>query len=165
MNQWPLQSECNKFYGDPRGPGGHASPKWEANNLVKFIPPWQMYYAGKPLQYFRIHKKCHDSLARIFGTIAAKADHMPQVLNRWGVTVFGGSYNYRLIRGSSSRLSMHAYGCSIDLDPERNAMGDKTPNFALCKEVLDAFAYEGWVWGGHWTGRPDAMHWQAARVG
>jgi hypothetical protein len=123
-----------------------------------------MTYAGKPIKTFRIHKKCHDSLARIFATIAQKADHMSNVLDRWGVTVFGGSYNYRLIRGSASHLSMHSYGCALDLDPERNAMGDKTPNFALAKEVLDAFAYEGWVWGGTWTGRPDAMHWQAARV-
>jgi hypothetical protein len=162
VNQWPHQNECDKFYGDPRGKDGQPSLKWEALNLVRLTPPFQMTYAGKPIKTIRIHKKCHDSLARILAAIASAADHMPNVLSQWGVNIFGGSYNYRLMRGGS-RLSMHSYGCAIDLDPERNAMGDRTPHFATCKEVLRAFEAEGWVWLGA-TSVHDAMHFQAARL-
>ncbi len=158
--KWPRLSELDAFYGNPRGKNGNPSLKWESANLVRLTPPWQMTYAGKPIQSIRVHRKCHDSLARVFGAIAEAADHMPQVLARWGVTVFGGTYNYRLIRGSASRLSNHAYGAAIDLDPERNAMGDRTPHFATCKEVLAAFEAEGWAWLGK-TSVHDGMHWEA----
>ena len=164
MNRWPLQREADQFYGNPRGKNGKADPAWEKANLVQFLPPWQMFYDGKPLtRGFRIHRLCHDSLARVFAEIAQAAHHMPNVIAQWGMDTFSGSYNYRPIRGSS-HLSMHAYGCAIDLDARDNAMGDLTPEFATHPVVLAAFDKEGWVWGGRWTGRPDAMHWQAARV-
>lgn len=163
--KWPTQSGCDAFYGDPRGKDGHASAAWEAKNLVRIIPPWQMTYMGKPMtKGFRIHRLCHDSLSRVFSQIADAANHMPNVLKQWGVDVFGGSYNYRLMRGSSSRISMHSYGCAIDLDPERNVMGTRAPDhFATIKPVLAAFQAEGWDWLGD-NSVSDGMHWQAARA-
>ena len=161
MNVWPKQSECDAFYGNPRGKHG-PSVAWESANLVRLTPPWQMTYAGKPIKSIRVHRKCVDSLARVFASIAKAASFKQDVLDRWGVSEFGGTYNYRLIRGST-RLSMHAYGCAIDLDPTGNALGDKTPEFKDREAVRSAFAAEGWVWGGNWS-RPDGMHWQAARI-
>ena len=55
---WPKQSECDKFYGDPRGRNGQPSAKWESENLVRVAPPFQLYYADKPVKTFRVHKKC-----------------------------------------------------------------------------------------------------------
>ena len=52
---------------------------------------------------------------------------------------------------------MHAYGCAIDLAPDRFPMGSGTACF--CSEVENAFAAEGWVNLAH-----DRMHFQAARL-
>jgi len=88
-----------------------------------------------------------------------------KTIDAWGVSVFSGSYNYRVMRGGAV-LSMHAYGCAIDLDAPRNFFHDQDPHFAHIPQVVKAFKDEGWVWGGDWSGRSkDGMHFQAARVG
>lgn len=162
---WPLQSRCDVFYGDPRGRNDRASPGWEASHLTRIAPPFEMTYAGRPIRSITIHEACASSLARVLAAIARAANDSPATLQSWGVSIFAGSYNYRVMRGSS-RLSMHAYGCAIDLDPDRNAFHDVTPHFAEVPAVVDAFEAEGWIWGGRWTGRGcDGMHFQAALPG
>ncbi len=165
MTEWPLQSECDRFYGDPRAPGGDApAVAWEMANLVRVRPPFRMTYAGTPISGIRIHKKCAESLSRILAKIWTAAARDQAVLDRWGASTYAGAYNFRLMRGGD-RLSMHSWGCAIDLDPVRNGMGDTTPNFAKVPQVVKAFEDEGWVWGGRWTGKScDGMHFQAARL-
>jgi hypothetical protein len=69
-----------------------------------------------------------------------------------------------MMRGSHA-LSMHSYGCAVDFDPARNAFHNRHPSFGTPanRYVVEAFAAEGWVWGGQWRD-PDGMHFQAARV-
>jgi hypothetical protein len=156
MTSWPIQAQCDAFYGNPRGHGGHSNPAWEAANLVLVSPPFKMTYAGHPVHSVKIHRKCASSLLRVFSAIWTAAKHDQATIDRWGVSIFGGSYNFRLMRGSS-HLSMHSYGCAIDLAPERFPMGSHNHTFA--PEVIQAFANEGWV-----NLPNDRMHFQAARV-
>jgi hypothetical protein len=162
MPQWPHQSECDSFYGNPRGRNGRASPSWEAANLTKIEPPFKLYYDKRPVRTVLIHKKCAESLLRVFESLWKTSGKDQKTIDEWGVSDYGGCYNFRLMRGSG-RLSMHAYACAIDLDPSRNGLNDSTPRFAEYPWVIDAFEAEGWVWGGNWS-RPDGMHFQAARV-
>ena len=160
--QWPVQAHCDAFYGNPRGGGGEASGKWVTENLTHIHPPFVMTYDGQPVKTIVIHKKCAASLLRVLNAIWEAAGRDQATANRWGVSIYAGSYVYRVKRGSSS-LSMHAYGCAIDLDPARNGFHDQTPNFAAHPEVIKAFEDEGWEWGGRWHGRScDGMHFQAA---
>lgn len=162
MPVWPKQSECDAYYGNPRGRNGLASAAWEAANLVKVPVPWPMVAAWDskiPIKSIRVHKRCAESLARVLAAIWKAAGNDPAVIGTWGMDLFGGGYNYRVMRGGA-RLSMHSYGCAVDFDPALNGMGDKTPNFANCPEVLAAFNAEGWVWGGDWS-NPDGMHFEA----
>jgi hypothetical protein len=160
MTTWPQQKDCDRFYGNPRGLNGGPSAKWEAANLVSIKPPYRMTYAGKPISGIRVHKKCAESLKNVLDRIWEAAGQDQATVDRWGASIYGGAYNYRLMRGGNS-LSMHSWGCAIDLDPARNGLGDQTPHFANVPEVLEAFAAEGWEWGGDWS-RRDGMHWQAA---
>lgn len=153
---WPKQADCDKFYGNPRGANGHASATWEAANLTRIKPPFRMYYAGKPIQTVTIHKKCADSLARVFNAIWAASGKSQEKVDSWFVSTFGGSYNYRLKRNSNS-LSMHAYGCALDLAPDKYPMGTSRAKFV--EPVLMAFRAEGWV-----NLPRDLMHFQAAIV-
>lgn len=162
MPVWPHQSDCDTFYGDPRGDAGGAHTRWENENLTRIRPPFNMFYEGRWVSSLLIHRKCADSLHRVLSTIWLDANEDQSLIDEWGVSVYAGCYNYRLIRGGN-RLSMHAYGCAIDLDPERNGLGDRTPNFANHPHIIEAFESEGWEWGGRWS-RPDGMHFQAART-
>lgn len=160
MTTWPLQKDCAAYYGDPRGKDGGASAAWERSNLVTVKCPWVLRYDGKPVSGIRIHRKCADSLARVLDDIWQRCGRSQAEIDRIGMSTYGGSYNFRNKRGASS-LSMHAYGCAVDFDPARNALGNHKP--AMDRRVIEAFEREGWEWGGHWS-RPDGMHFQAART-
>ena len=99
MPTWPTQAECDSFYGDPRGPNGGPSQKWIRENLVRVTTPFRMTFDGKPVSGIQIHKKCAESLARVFAGIWVASGHNQAVIEQWGVDKFGGSFNYRLMRG------------------------------------------------------------------
>ena len=155
---WPKQSECPTYYGNPR------DKNFERDNLVTVQFPWMTVTAwdGKRVKGAKVHHKCARSLERVFAIIWSAAGESQDTINEWGMNKYGGGYCFRQMRGSKS-LSMHSYGCAVDFDPVRNAMGDNTPHFAECPIVLAAFKAEGWIWGGNWH-RKDGMHFQAARV-
>ena len=164
---WPLQSHCDSFYGNPRGHGGHSNPTWEHENLVDFVPPWKMIDedSKRPVPHFKMHKKVVDSLTRVFEKIWEFYGKDQSKIEAVHLHIFSGSYVFRPIRGGT-HLSMHAYGVALDLASSLNELGAPyNPKHGLPMEVINEFEAEGWVWGGRWHGRPDAMHFQAAIVG
>lgn len=173
MPQWPTQSEVlngKSIYGNPVGRHGLVSPTWERNNLALIVPPFKMAMGEIKITRIRVNKACAASLLRVLENLRDAANGRQEDLDFWGVSRFGGCFNYRPMRGLST-LSMHSYGCAVDLDPARNGLGDRTPRFAEFPVVLEAFRAEGWKWGGDWNGngltsderRCDGMHWQATR--
>lgn len=162
---WPLQSQCDEFYGNPRGTNGRASPRWEVENLTKIEPPFQMTYEGRPIKTIYLHRKCAPSLLKILNSLWKLAGGDQKKIDFWGMSIYGGAYNFRLMRGGN-RLSMHAYGCAVDFDPARNGMGNLKGHMSKFPEIINTFEQEGWTWGGRWRGAScDPMHFQAARVG
>lgn len=155
------------FYGDP-DPDHNGTPDrvWEMEALERFSPPYRMVLAWdttKRLNSITVHKKCASSLFRILSRIA---EHFgsEQAIEANGMHLFGGAYNFRTMRGAT-KLSMHAYGCAIDLDPEANPLGRRYKEAAgmMPRAVVDIFKSEGWTWGGEWK-RADCQHFQAANL-
>jgi hypothetical protein len=74
-----------------------------------------------------------------------------------------GSLCVRLIRGSVSSASAHAYGLAVDLN-----IDGQLDNFADGKTQLglillaDFFKKEGWIWGAGFS-REDSMHFEVSR--
>jgi hypothetical protein len=121
-----------------------------------------MFFGHSPVKRIAVHRKCAHSLAHILDVLdSIKLDELKP---NGGFRNYSGAFNYRLMRGGS-RLSMHSYGCAIDLDAEHNGFGQqpKPPGFTRIHPVVRAFEQAGWTWGGHWS-KPDPMHFQAARV-
>jgi hypothetical protein len=168
-NQWPLQSEMRAFYGNPDVNGdGVADRAWEDANLVRIIPPYRMYWSWSPavqVKKIAVHKKCSAALLDCFRKIAL-AYPTEEERRRLGLDQCGGVYNFRTSRGSS-KLSTHAYAAAIDIDPVRNPLGKKhdAAKGMIPLPVVKIFEDAGAVWGGRWTKRPDAQHFQFARVG
>ena len=162
MPKWPHQSDVDAFYGNPRGANGEASAVWVDTNIVKLAAPWPLVTAWdfQPVKAVRVHSKCSASLKNVLNQIWASANQDEAKIKEWGMHLYAGGFNFRAMR-NGTKLSMHSWGCAIDFDSARNSFGDTTPNFATIPAVLDAFAAEGWTWGGKWT-KPDGMHWQAA---
>jgi poly-gamma-glutamate synthesis protein (capsule biosynthesis protein) len=89
------------------------------------------------------------------------------------------AFNFRSVDGEE-RLSMHALGCAVDLNPVQNpwvrgarvdptagrAFLDRSANHpAVIRRpgpVTDAFDAIGWEWGGDWSAYCDYHHFQRA---
>lgn len=162
--KWPLQRDCDSFYGNPRGGKGRSSQSWEIGNLVRVKAPFAMYYDGRSVAYILMHRRCADSFRRVLDKIWIAAGKDQTTVDKWGASTYAGSYVFRQKRGGST-LSMHSYGCAIDLDPARNGFRNTHPHFGRgdAYKVVEAFESEGWEWGGRWAGSScDGMHFQAA---
>lgn len=160
---WPSQKDADKFYGNPRGKNpAIVNKEWELANIEYVKPPFKMFYDLREVKMFQCHRLVADSLEHIFSDLWQQAHYDQKIVDEWGLSTFGGCYNYRLKRGAST-LSMHAYGAAIDLDPANNAFHDKSFRFKKDSPVVLAFKAQGWTWGGEWR-QPDAMHFQAAQV-
>lgn len=82
-------------------------------------------------------------------------------------------FNYRTI-AKTNRLSNHAFGRAIDINPAINPLiqGDyrqpkgaeydpKVPGTIVAEgELVAYFKEKGWGWGGDWTDRKDYMHFE-----
>jgi hypothetical protein len=144
-NPWPASDEVSmiRFYGKP----GIA----ELGDLP--VDGLGIEYEGKPVRIIRCHRHIGPSLLRVLQAISA-GPHAG-ILKR-----YAGCYNYRPMR-HGSRMSKHAWGAAIDLDPDHNGNLTPWPDAATMPlEVMEEFAREGWLSAGAFWGR-DAMHFQA----
>lgn len=71
---------------------------------------------------------------------------------------FHGSYNPRFVRGSTTSLSSHAYGTSIDINANENPRGS-APSAALTT-LAPIFEQHGWYWGDRFRPTRDPMHFE-----
>lgn len=72
-----------------------------------------------------------------------------------------GAYNCRNATGSN-RLSVHAYGLAVDINPVQNPYGSALIT-DMPPEFRKLFLNEGWGWGGNWRSVKDAMHFSKDR--
>ncbi len=126
-------------YGEP-GP----------DNLVFIDLPYPMRIAwdlGKSITRMQCHKLIADRLKAVFTDLLAHYG-LPE-LQRLGIDLYGGCYNYRLMRGSKKTWSRHSWGIAIDLDPARNKLKEtkRTARFARpeYKPMIEIFYRHGFL--------------------
>lgn len=157
MGQWPKDTQAarNAFYGDP-GKGEIAS------RTVPVVPPFAMYYEGKRIKSISFHEKAAPSLLAALNEIWDYCQHNQARVDASGASKYFGAYNHRMVRGSSTKWSNHAYAAALDLNALENALYAKgnMPDF-----IVDAFCRQGWMWGGWYKDRKDAMHFEAVDNG
>lgn len=163
-------SDCRTAYGDPTlmvDGKPRPDPQWQSENLVMVDLPWKAYAAWDDdinIRGLQVHRLAAPSLERALDAIWAQSGQNQQEIDRVGLSAIGGGYNWRENRNGPG-LSVHAYGCAVDFDPVRNALGHDEPHLGQPENryVVEAFNSEGWMWGGHWR-NPDGMHFQIARL-
>lgn len=164
--RWPEDDPASlaNFYGRHEfdTTGTMPTALWERRNLTQIRPPWPMVLSwdkARPV----LNITCHKSVARSLVCVLDRINRLaaPEQIRKDGLNLFGGCYCYRP-RRTSARLSLHAYGAAIDLDPDRNAMGTPPKKAAMPGYAIEAFEAAGWRWGGNWK-NPDPMHFEAAR--
>lgn len=130
--------QLNKKYGIPTATG---------NGLVSIKLPYSFLYDGKEVKTMRCHNMVADAFLNVFNDILAH--YGIDKIKELGINKYGGCFNYRLMRGSSTKLSRHSWGVAIDLDPQRNLLKETsaTARFARpeYKPMIDIFYKHGFL--------------------
>jgi len=157
MTRWPKDTQAarNAFYGDP-GKGEIGS------RMVPVTPPFAMYYEGKRVKAIQFHRLAAPSLLAALNEIWDYYEHDQKKIDAVGISKYAGAYNRRMVRGSSTKWSNHAYAAAIDLNAEENGLYAKGN---IPQPVIDAFCRQGFMWGGWYKGRKDPMHFEAVDNG
>jgi hypothetical protein len=130
-----------KQYGDPNETG--------AGYLVTINLPYPMRLAwdlDTKVKRMRCHKLAADAFQNVFDDILAH--YGMAEIERLGIDLFGGCFNYRKMR-NGSKWSKHSWGIAVDLDPARNRLREtsKTARFARpeYKPMIDIFYSHGFI--------------------
>lgn len=156
----PLQSECTKLFGNP------SAPTWGGGHIEYVDVPWVMMMGDIHITHIKVNKVAAPSLRLILAEIWEACGRSQKKIAAIGLDVFSGDWVVRQARGLKI-ASMHSYGLAVDFNAPRNKLGapEAKTFFKATSLVVQIFEKHGWVWGGRWKGRRDAMHFQFAIVG
>lgn len=119
-------------------------------NFTQIITPFPFIIAWDKtvqVQKFTCHKKIATPLSNVLADLLAA--YGKQKIHALGIDLFGGLYNLRKMRGSTTRWSRHSWAIAIDLDPDRNQLREDhtTARFARpeYKPMIDIFYKHGFV--------------------
>ena len=137
----PIQFVPNPVPGNPEGI--RITNDFEARNIVRKRFPL--------IGYAAIHKLAAPSLEAALSEIqdSGLGDR---------VRTFAGGYYPRFVRKSTTNLSSHSYGTSIDINAGENPQG--SPPTAEQAELAPIFAKHGWYWGENFSPTRDPMHFE-----
>jgi D-alanyl-D-alanine carboxypeptidase-like protein len=150
MSRWPADNipALIAFYGTP----GTAAME---RQLVKVVPPFAMYYAGKRIKHLLFHAKAAPYLKAALNDIWLACGQDQAKIDKLEISNTAGTYNPRKIAGSN-RWSNHAFAAAFDGKADGNGFG--TGKGTISPILVAAFKRYGARWGGDYTGRTDPMH-------
>ncbi len=132
---------------------GNLDPKWETDFLQRIDLPFPLTLSWDHTQIVK-EMICHKKLAEVFTGVFDKIQTSGL---RSKIVSFGGCFSFRQQR-TGTKLSTHAWGIAIDLNPETNAQGTAGN---MDSGVIEVFKDFGFTWGGNWEGKVrDPMHFQ-----
>lgn len=135
----------------------------DIKNLTVMALPYRMRIAWdlkSSVKKIQCHKLIAEPLTAVFSDLLGHYGFAE--LQRLGIDLFGGCYNFRKMRGGSS-WSHHSWAIAIDLDPERNQLNQNhtTAQFAKIEYIPmnDIFYKHGFKGLGREEDR-DWMHYE-----
>lgn len=149
-----------KTFGDIRKfikSDGTLNARWEMNCITRIVMPASLpYSANTSIKITRV--ACHYMIAPLLSKVL-KTIYDNGLWKK--LENYGGCFNYRSIRGEPKKVSLHSFGIAIDFDTEDNPLGS-TDLTNMDPAIVTIFENAGFLWGGHFKGRKDPMHFQYA---
>jgi len=132
--------------------------------LGTLLFPYPMKYMGKPVTRIQVHKDYLESLKNASSEILEK--YGIEKIKELGLDQYGGCFNNRVMRGSDTKLSMHAFAAAIDLYPEKNTLKMNSTQALFAKpeykDFIDIMEKHGWYSLGR-AKNYDWMHFQTEK--
>ena len=131
---------------------------WVRDNIEKAIVPQLAPFVvgGKVL----FHKLAAPKLVSLF-----KAWEDAKLFDL--VLSWEGGWAPRYVRGSRTYLSNHSWGTAFDINARWNGLGARPAllgEYGSVRQLVEIANGLGWYWGGHYSGRPDGMHFELVSV-
>jgi hypothetical protein len=134
-------------------PDHTLDPRWETQFLTRIDLPFRLRLSWDKSRLVK-QMTCHKLVAPIFTKVFAK---LQSAGLQQKITSFGGCFSFRPQR-SGTKLSTHAWGIAIDVNPETNQQGTAGE---LDSAIIAILKQAGFSWGGDWQGHSrDPMHFQ-----
>ena len=106
-----------------------------------------------------IKLRCAEKVAPLLVGFAAEFHNLIEELDVGANDDWG--FCYRMVRGTTHKLSNHSSGTAIDLNANRHPLGQLGTFEASKVPMLRALAHKyGLTWGGDYKGRKDEMHFE-----
>lgn len=136
----PAQLKLYTRYGDPRDTGFES--RWITEWFVQELFPWF------PERDICVHKHFRPLLENAFRALVARGLHDD-------IKTCDKVFDIRPVRGSTEVLSVHSWGCAIDLNARDNPLGS-TGRWS--REFIEVMVNNSIFCGQNWIGRKDPMH-------
>jgi hypothetical protein len=150
--------ELNAKYGvaNPTGKGYLT--------MIKLPYPMRLSWdKSKKVTRMKVNKHVKDNFLNVFNELLQHYGY--DELVRLEIDVFGGCFNYRLMRGGS-KLSRHSWGVAIDLNPEKNGLNTHVSKSQFAgkeyNKMMEIFEKNGFINYGKVILR-DTMHFEIAK--
>lgn len=131
---------------------------WARDNLCIVEVPQLKGITGAPHDgKIQCHRLVADPIRFLF--VDLEQQGLLDIVHTWD-----GMFCPRFIRGSKVTLSNHTFGTAFDINAQWNALG-KAPAaaFGCLYDVVPVANKHGFYWGGHYSKRPDGMHFEYSR--
>ena len=123
--------------------------------------PAEINIKSYPVNGTDLKLRCASSVGPLLAAFAAEFHELIEPIDKGTLDDWG--YAFRMVRGSTDRLSCHSSGTAIDLNATKHPLGaigtfaaDKVPMLrALAKKY-------GLTWGGDYRNRKDEMHFEVS---
>jgi peptidoglycan hydrolase-like protein with peptidoglycan-binding domain len=138
---------------------------WESRNLVSAeVPelsgvPWFSVHGDPCSGRIRLHRLAAPQFQAWFRELSAAG-------LRDRILTIDGAFCARMVRGSTTSVSNHAFGTALDINAEWNGLGHAPAprgRYGSVIDLVDLARQHGIAWGGHWS-RPDGMHFEVAQL-
>jgi hypothetical protein len=107
----------------------------------------------------KVKLACAEGAAPLLINFAAEFHKLIEPIDEGALDDWG--YCFRMVRGTTDKLSNHSSGTAIDLNAPKHALG-KVGTFPPEKVpmIRALSAKYGLKWGGDYVNRKDEMHWE-----
>jgi len=99
------------------------------------------------INFFYCHKGIHEMLDQAFDSLLYC--YSDEGIHNLGIDLYGGCFNYRLMRGSSTKLSRHSWAIALDLHPGKNKLRWKSDKAVFAqddyKDMMHCFYEAGFI--------------------
>ena len=103
--------------------------------------------------------RCAESVGPLLAAFAAEFHTLIEPIDKGALDDWG--YAFRMVRGTTDKLSCHSSGTAIDLNATKHPLGKYDTFPAEKVPMIRALAKKyGLKWGGDFKSRPDDMHFE-----